>query len=56
MTSLVTASAATAGAAPGYAWLLIGLPLLGAAILLLGGRRPHPGVDVLDLEKVVDPT
>ena len=39
MTSLVTASAATAGAAPGYAWLLIGLPLLGAAILLLGGRR-----------------
>ncbi|HHU09311.1 MAG TPA: NADH-quinone oxidoreductase subunit L [Intrasporangiaceae bacterium] len=40
MTSLVTASAAP-GAAPGYAWLLIGLPLLGAAVLLLGGRRTN---------------
>ncbi|MGA8047944.1 MAG: NADH-quinone oxidoreductase subunit L [Dermatophilaceae bacterium] len=39
MTFLVTASAAEAGAAPAYAWLLIGLPLLGAAILLFGGRR-----------------
>ena len=42
MTPLVTASAAqTAGQGPGYAWLLIGLPLLGAAILLLGGRRTN---------------
>ena len=39
MTSLVTATAATAGAGPAYVWLLVALPLLGAAILLLGGRR-----------------
>ena len=43
MTFLVTASAVdaavAAGAAPAYAWLLIALPLLGAAILLLGGRK-----------------
>jgi len=40
VTSLVTASAAEAvGAAPAFAWLLIGLPLLGAAILLFGGRK-----------------
>ena len=39
MTFLVTAAAAEPGAAPAYAWLLIGLPLLGAAILLLGGRK-----------------
>ncbi|MBC7308413.1 MAG: NADH-quinone oxidoreductase subunit L [Actinomycetales bacterium] len=39
MTSLVTASAAAAGAGPAYAWLLVALPLLGAAVLLLGGRR-----------------
>jgi NADH-quinone oxidoreductase subunit L len=40
VTFLVTASAAeAAGAAPPYAWLLIALPLLGAAILLFGGKR-----------------
>ena len=30
---------ADASGASAYAWLLIALPLLGAAILLLGGRR-----------------
>ena len=39
MISLVTATAQSVGHAPGYVWLLIGLPLLGAAILLLGGRK-----------------
>ncbi|MDO5502015.1 MAG: NADH-quinone oxidoreductase subunit L [Actinomycetia bacterium] len=29
------------GAAPAYAWLLIGLPLLGAVVLLLGGRATN---------------
>ena len=50
MTSLVTqeAAAAATGAAS-VAWLLVALPLLGAAILLLGGRRTNrfgPGLAV----------
>ena len=39
MTSLISEVAADASGASAYAWLLIALPLLGAAILLLGGRR-----------------
>ena len=39
MTSLAFEVAADASGASAYAWLLIALPLLGAAILLLGGRR-----------------
>ena len=40
MTSLsLTEVVADASGASAYAWLLIALPLLGAAILLLGGRR-----------------
>lgn len=39
MTSLTFEVAADASGASAYAWLLIALPLLGAAILLLGGRR-----------------
>jgi NADH-quinone oxidoreductase subunit L len=43
VTSLITEGgsivAADASGASAYAWLLIALPLLGAAILLLGGRR-----------------
>ena len=43
MTSLITAdsglTAVDASGAAGVAWLLIALPLLGAAVLLLGGRR-----------------
>ena len=39
MTSLIPEVAADASGASAYAWLLIALPLLGAAILLLGGRR-----------------
>ncbi len=45
MTSLATLAAATTASAPAaatgitaYAWLLVALPLLGAAVLLLGGR------------------
>jgi len=39
VTSLAFEVAADASGASAYAWLLIALPLLGAAILLLGGRR-----------------
>ena len=39
MTSLPFEVVADASGASAYAWLLIALPLLGAAILLLGGRR-----------------
>ena len=43
MTSLLTEgggmAAADASGASAFAWLLIALPLLGAAVLLLGGRR-----------------
>lgn len=43
MTSLITEgsglTAVDASGAAGFAWLLIALPLLGAAVLLLGGRR-----------------
>ena len=39
MTSLSYEVVADASGASAYAWLLIALPLLGAAILLLGGRR-----------------
>ena len=43
MHSLITAdsglAAADASGAAGVAWLLVALPLLGAAVLLLGGRR-----------------
>ena len=39
MTSLSYEAVADASGASAYAWLLIALPLLGAAILLLGGRR-----------------
>ena len=39
MTSLAFEVVADASGASAYAWLLIALPLLGAAILLLGGRR-----------------
>ena len=43
MTSLITAdsglTAVDASGATGIAWLLIALPMLGAAVLLLGGRR-----------------
>ncbi|HYN68010.1 MAG TPA: NADH-quinone oxidoreductase subunit L [Ornithinibacter sp.] len=39
MTSLISEVAADASGASAYAWLLVALPLLGAAILLLGGRR-----------------
>ena len=40
MTSLFSEVAELdASGASAYAWLLIALPLLGAAILLLGGRR-----------------
>ena len=40
MTSLVLSRwLADASGASAYAWLLVALPLLGAAILLLGGRR-----------------
>ncbi len=39
MTSLSSEVVADASGASAYAWLLIALPLLGAAILLLGGRR-----------------
>ncbi len=45
MTSLITAdsglTAVDASGAAGVAWLLIALPLLGAAVLLLGGRRTN---------------
>ena len=33
--------AATAGGAFSYAWLMVALPLLGAAVLLLAGRRAN---------------
>ncbi len=43
MTSLITEGGASAAAgasgAAAYAWLLVALPLIGAAVLLLGGRR-----------------
>jgi len=39
VTSLTNEVVANASGAAAYAWLLIALPLLGAAILLLGGRR-----------------
>ena len=39
MTSLSLEVATDASGASAYAWLLIALPLLGSAILLLGGRR-----------------
>jgi NADH-quinone oxidoreductase subunit L len=39
LTSLSFEVVADASGASAYAWLLIALPLLGAAILLLGGRR-----------------
>ena len=39
MTSLSSEVVADASGAATFAWLLIALPLLGAAILLLGGRR-----------------
>ena len=42
MTSLITEGAASAAEATGpaaWAWLLVALPLVGAAVLLLGGRR-----------------
>ena len=43
MTSLITEgsglTAVDASGAAGFAWVLIALPLLGAAVLLLGGRR-----------------
>ena len=43
MTSLITEgsglTAVDATGAAGFAWLLVALPLLGAAVLLLGGRR-----------------
>ena len=45
MTSTYLAEPAKVLAAQGiaqYAWLLVALPLLGAAILLIGGRRPRP--------------
>ena len=35
-------SAADAGGVFGLLWLVIGLPLLGATVLLLGGRRTDP--------------
>ncbi|WP_324649529.1 NADH-quinone oxidoreductase subunit L [Georgenia sp. H159] len=35
------ADAATAGGAASYAWLMVALPLLGAAVLLLAGRRSN---------------
>ena len=44
MTSLITEggmSAVDASGASAFAWLLIALPLLGATILLLGGRRTN---------------
>ncbi|MEO6791003.1 MAG: NADH-quinone oxidoreductase subunit L [Ornithinibacter sp.] len=44
MTSLITEGGLTAAEASGasaYAWLLIALPLVGAATLLLGGRRTN---------------
>ena len=41
MTSLITEglTAVDASGASGFAWVLIALPMLGAAVLLLGGRR-----------------
>jgi NADH-quinone oxidoreductase subunit L len=42
VTSMITEGAATAADATGaaaWAWLLVALPLVGAAVLLLGGRR-----------------
>ena len=42
MTSLITEGAASVAEATGaaaWAWLLVALPLVGAAVLLLGGRR-----------------
>ena len=42
MTSLITEGGLTAvdaSGASGFAWVLIALPMLGAAVLLLGGRR-----------------
>ncbi|WP_392543146.1 NADH-quinone oxidoreductase subunit L [Oryzobacter telluris] len=45
MTSLITAdsglAAVDASGAAGVAWLLVALPLIGAAVLLLGGRRTN---------------
>src|SRR5829696_2375107 len=40
-------AAADASGASAYAWLLIALPLLGAAVLLLGGRRTDRFGDLL---------
>ncbi len=44
MTSLITEGAAHATEASGaaaFAWLLVVLPLAGATVLLLGGRRTN---------------
>ncbi|WP_307868152.1 NADH-quinone oxidoreductase subunit L [Umezawaea beigongshangensis] len=39
--TFAAAEASTASGLAGYAWLLIALPALGAAVLLLGGRRTN---------------
>nr|MBA3232620.1 NADH-quinone oxidoreductase subunit L [Propionibacteriales bacterium] len=39
MPTILAAEPATASGVLGLSWLLVALPLLGAAVLLLGGRR-----------------